>query len=131
MAKKVNVHYVNGKELFECWIAYRNSAWTDRKIYNRLGEMLLKIARRKLDSSQWRGYTYDRKCEMESDAAFWMLRKIPMFDPSISENAFAYFSEVAENQYRLYMKNKNIQERMEQRINFLDALEDAGDNSEE
>ena len=125
MGRKSNLeHYVNNLEFLQLLQDYKESDWTDRKTYNKIGEIFLKIAIRKLNSGNWRGYSQDYLEEMRSQALLWMCRKVKLFDRNVSSNPFAYFSEIAENQYKLFMKMTGKRNDNVSVINYLENLED-------
>jgi|SRR3990167_8165312 len=92
-------HYVNNKELVDEILKYKEAkAKADKtgdpipQMSERLGEMILLIARRLATSHNFSGYTY--KEEMISDGIENCMMYITNFDPAKSKNAFSYISQI-------------------------------------
>lgn len=137
--------YVSGKEMYAELVIYR--AEYDKAVAEglekpvpskKLAECILQIARRLMNSHNFVGYTY--KDEMISDAIIKCLHKIHRFDPSISQNCFAFFTQVCWNaainritaeQYEASVKAKMIREKLSSDFvqHGVDADADDGSNS--
>ncbi len=79
-------------------------------------------------------YTNDRKIEMISDANYLMVRYcIKKFNPEVSNNPFAYFSQTAKNAFLLYIKNQKKKESIFSNLSYIDHLEDmdVGESSDD
>ena len=97
--KKKPIHYVNNKE-FLAAIIERKELLKDAEaqgedppqISNYLGECILKIANHLSYRPNFINYTYRE--EMISDGIENCLQYIDRFDPNMSSNPFAYFTQI-------------------------------------
>ena len=97
--KKKPIHYVNNKE-FLAAIVERKELLKDAEaqgedppqISNYLGECILKIANHLSYRPNFINYTYRE--EMISDGIENCLQYIDRFDPNMSSNPFAYFTQI-------------------------------------
>ena len=113
--------YVNGKKLYEELKIYR--AKYDESILkkeakpqvsDKIAIALVQIATRLMNSYNFIGYSY--KDEMISDAILKCFDKVHRFDPSISENAFAFFTQcawhAATNRIKIEQKESSVKARL-------------------
>ena len=116
-------HYVNNKEMLEVLIEYKKNP-TDR-LLNVIGRMIMKISEHAIMSPSFMNYTNDRKIEMISDANYLMSKYcINGFDPTKSDNPFAYFSQTAKNAFLLNIKKVKEREAIFSNVSYIDNLED-------
>lgn len=92
-------HYVNNKQMLDVISEYREKVLlskqndTDKpRVPNYLGECILLIANNLAKKPNFVNYTY--KDEMISDGIENCLQYIDNFDPSKSNNPFAYFTQI-------------------------------------
>jgi hypothetical protein len=128
MTKK---HYVNNKTLYEEMVKYKQK--TDECVANGkqlpqipryVGECFLLICNKLSTKPNFMGYSY--KDEMVADAIENCVAAAHGFDPSKSNNPFAYFTQIAWNAFirriakekkQAYIKHKNFEHS-----NLLDDL---------
>lgn len=105
-------HYINNKTLFESLVKYRDSVHaakaagtTPPRIPEYIGECFYKIATRLSTKYKYVNYTF--RDEMIADAIENCVAAIHNFDPSKSNNPFAYFTQIIGNAFiRRIMKEK-------------------------
>ena len=100
MAKKNNTHYVKNADLLEEIILYKET----KVCSERLGEMLLAIARHYSGLGRFSGYTW--RADMISNAVFTCLKYMKSFRPERSSNAFAYITEIIKNSFKYTIKEE-------------------------
>ena len=139
--KKKKPHYVNNKEFLEAIIKRKEAIKEAEEagepkpqITNYLGECILKIANHLSYSPNFINYTYRE--EMISDGIENCLQYIDKFDPNMSSNPFAYFTQIiyyafirriTKEKKQQQIKEKILKEsNIEQRI-ALQAHEDERD----
>jgi hypothetical protein len=96
---KPKKHYVNNKELYAAMVVFKdevNAAIAEGKqlprIPNYVGECIMKIATHLAYRPNFANYTFRE--EMISDGIENCLLYIKNFDPSKSQNPFAYFTQI-------------------------------------
>ena len=139
--KKKKPHYVNNKEFLEAIIKRKEARKEAEEagepkpqITNYLGECILKIANHLSYRPNFINYTYRE--EMISDGIENCLQYIDKFDPNMSSNPFAYFTQIiyyafirriTKEKKQQQIKEKILKEsNIEQRI-ALQAHEDERD----
>lgn len=137
--------YINGKEFFQelkiYHSQYLSSIERDEEkpqVSDKIADAIIQISTRLMNSWNFSGYTY--KDEMISDAILKCFDKVHRFDPNISENAFAFFTQCAYNaainrikieQNQSSVKARMIREKMSSEFiqNGVDSDNDSGTNS--
>lgn len=96
--------YVNGKAFFAMLKAYHESYLESVRlekekphVSNEIAAAIIQICTRLSNSYNFIGYSY--KDEMIADAIYKCLDKIHRFDPAISENPFAFCTQIAFNAF--------------------------------
>jgi hypothetical protein len=123
MKKPKAVHYVNNRQMYETLVVYIksvNDAESRNEIPPRipeyLGECIYLICNKLSLKPQFSGYTW--RDEMISDGIENCIVAMDNFDPSKSDNPFAYFTMIAWNAFirriqrekkQTYIKHKNMQ----------------------
>lgn len=113
--------YVNGKEFFVMLKEYHEKYLisiennTDKPIVsNEIAGAIMQICNRLSNSFNFIGYSY--KDEMIADAIYKCLDKVHRFDPAISENPFAFFTQLAYNAFinriKIEQKQASIRARL-------------------
>ena len=113
--------YVNGKELTEELRVYRATYLKSVELGEEkppvsevIGGAFVQIATRLSNSYNFIGYTY--RDEMIGDGIIKCLNKVHRFDPEVSENSFAFFSQIcwnaAINRIKEEQKESSIKARM-------------------
>jgi hypothetical protein len=137
--------YINGKEFFEELKIY-NVAYLESiklgegkpQVSDKIANAIVQISTRLMNSFNFVGYSF--KDEMISDAILKCFDKVHRFDPSISENAFAFFTQCAYNaainrikieQKESSVKARLIREKLSSEFvqHGVDADADDGSNS--
>ncbi len=78
------------------------------EVSDELGEMFIKICTNLGKSPNFINYSYDWKEDMISESLILCMKYWQRFDPERGSNPFAYFTMVAFNAYRAYLKKKKI-----------------------
>ena len=88
-------HYVTNKDFLDALVVRRGKLLEnpDLQISEYLGECILKICTNLAHKNNFNGYSY--KDEMIADGIENCLAVIDKFDPSKSDNPFAYFTQCA------------------------------------
>lgn len=129
-------HYINNKTLLEEMIKYKqaivdaeNTSIQKPQIPRYIGESLMMICNKLSNKFNFINYTY--KDEMIADGIENCIAAVDNFDPTKSNNPFAYFTQIAWNAFvrriqkekkQTYIKHKNfemsgiINELMEENI---------------
>jgi DNA-directed RNA polymerase specialized sigma24 family protein len=68
---------------------------------NKLGGMLLLVARNLSSKSNFSGYTW--KQDMVSESLLTCVKYLKNFNPDKSQNAFAYVTQIIKNSFKLYI----------------------------
>lgn len=113
-------NYVNNKEFLQSLVDYKEAREEAErkgeeapKIPNYIGECIYQIANRLATKPNFSGYSY--RDEMISDGLENAIQAINNFDPSMSSNPFAYFTQIIWYAYlrriekekkQLYIKHK-------------------------
>lgn len=132
-------HYVNNKEFYEELQRYHQHKMECLEkgldvppLTDKIGSAILQIATRRCNSRMYRGYTESWKQEMISNAVVSATLRGHNFDPSKSDNPFAYFTQVCDNaikeqlkreKLQLYIRYKSIDE-----MGSYQATQDTNDN---
>lgn len=116
-------NYVNNKDFLEALIEYKrvcNEAKMNNveepQVPDYIGECFMKIA--KGVSQNWRFARYTYKEEMISDGILICLLYFRNFDPELSNNPFAYFSQYLFNACKLRIKK----EKKEQYVKYISLV---------
>lgn len=129
---KKDVHYVDNVEFLKLLIEYKNTR--DNRVYERIGTIVLKIANRMILMGKFVNYDPARRNEMVSNACYYMLKYcIPHtkdgewlgFDPTLSNNPFAYFTETTKKAFWQHINKEKEREAVFSSLSFIDTLEDS------
>ncbi len=137
--------YVNNKELYAELKLYNeqyklslDSGKEKPQISDKIGNAIMQIANRMSNSYNFVNYSY--KSEMIADGILKCFTKIHSFDPEISENPFAWCSQVIWNAFLLRIKKEQQQSSVKARLirnkmssefveHGVDYDADSGDNN--
>jgi DNA-directed RNA polymerase specialized sigma24 family protein len=107
-------HYVSNKELFAACSIYSAEHKKARDaneelpvVPHEIGSAILRICTNMTNNYNFVGYTY--KEEMIADAILKCIIKAHNFDPTKSDNPFAFFSQICWNQFLERIKKENHQ----------------------
>jgi len=116
-------HYVNNKDFYEAMVKYKadvDQAVLDGKPKPRVpryvGECLMMICNKLSTKPNFMSYSY--RDEMVADGIENCLASVDNFDPSRTQNPFAYFTQIAWNAFirritkekkQAYIKHKNFE----------------------
>lgn len=119
-------HYVDNKQLYAVMVEYRQQVQDAKangtprpQIPNYVGECILLIAKRLCTKPNFINYSY--KDEMISDGIENCISYIDNFDPSKSNNPFAYFTQIIyfaflrrilKEKKQIYIKHKTMENSM-------------------
>lgn len=99
---KKNAYYVDPKIFFDSIVEYKETGCD--KLYNEIGKMFILIANGMSFKPNWINYSEDIKEEAVSLGLYNMTKYINTFNPERSKNAFAWFSQISFNAFRLTIK---------------------------
>jgi DNA-directed RNA polymerase specialized sigma24 family protein len=117
--------YVDNKQFLRYLIEYRRTG--SKKIYEKIGKIILEICRNFMNKPNFRNYSIDRQDEMIGDALFYMIRSVDTFDIELS-NPFSYFTQIAKNAFiQNITKYKDLSERFVS-LDFNENVEYLEDN---
>lgn len=113
--------YVNGKELFEEMLVYKESCNVAKAlglprppITDKIASSIIRISNKLSNSYNFIGYSY--KDEMIADGIIKCVEKIHLFNPEKSENVFAYATQIIFNSFinriKLEQKQASIRARL-------------------
>jgi len=130
-------NYINNKSLYEAMLSYheKRKAGEDPRIPDYVGQSIMLICNKLGTKLNFSGYTY--KDEMIGDGIENCVAAVNNFDPSKSNNPFAYFTQIAWNAFlrriqkekkQSYIKHKNF-ERSDIFNELADGLLDESDRS--
>jgi DNA-directed RNA polymerase specialized sigma24 family protein len=121
MAKVKN--YINNKTLYESMVEYKEKLKISEdndivkpQISNYIGQSIMLICNNLAKKPNFSGYTY--KQDMISDAIIDCVAAVDKFDPSRTNNPFAYFTQIAWHAFlrrlqkekkQTYIKHKNYE----------------------
>ena len=137
MPRKKSEHYVNNKELLQALIVYREKVAHAKendlpkpRITNYLGECFLKIATHLSYKPNFVNYMF--RDDMISDGIENCVQYIHNFDPEMSKNPFAYFTQIIHYAFlRRIQKEKkqlDIKTKIIERTGFDEVMK-VDDNS--
>ena len=114
-------NYVNNKEFHELLVQYQKT--NDRKTYEKIGGIFLKISQHMLQKVNFINYSEDRRQEFQSLACLYMVRYLKNYDPAKGMNAFAYFSQFAFNAYLQVIIANKKRDKMFTSLDFITSKE--------
>ncbi len=115
MSRPPKNHYVNNKDFLECIIKHREACLiakeagkTEPKIPDFAGLCIMKIAENLSHKPNFSSYTFRE--EFISDGVINCLQYYKNFDPEISSNPFAYFTQIIYYAFlrRIMIEKKNL-----------------------
>ena len=128
-------HYVNNRELFDSLVIYRQklelteAAGLERPVMpEEVSSAILRICTKLSRMHNFIGYSY--RNDMISDAILQVTAKFHKFEPTKSENPFAYFSQIAWQSFVARIKEEQKHTSIRARLindkvttEFVDNLE--------
>lgn len=118
-------NYIDNKEFLEALIKHREKTRIaieegkpTPRVSNYLGGCFMKIAENLINLRKFRNYRYTE--EMKSDAVYYCLKYIANFNPDISKNPFAYFTQIS-----YYAFIRRIQDEKKSLYKKFKAIENA------
>lgn len=120
--KKVKDEYVNNKEFISLLAEYKETK--SKRTFEKLGKIFLEISQRYLFRPNAVNYSQDIKNDTISDACYTMVRYMDRFDPERSNNAFAYFTQIARNCFLQNLKHFKRRDETFTTLDFVDNLDD-------
>ena len=100
MSKKIKNLYIDPDDLMESVKDYLKTG----VMSNRLGSMILEIARNFSSKGSFRDYTWVD--DMVGEAALTCVKYLKRFDPNKSNNPFAYITTICRNSFIQYIKKQ-------------------------
>jgi len=98
--KKKSIYYVSNAELLEEVKLYKLTGVCSE----RLGSMLLLIARNYSSKGNFAGYTWRQ--DMVSNAVYTCIKYLKNFNPEKSTNAFSYITQIIGNAFKLTINDE-------------------------
>jgi hypothetical protein len=124
-AKTQSNNYINNKEFQAILVEYRTNP--SRKLYNKLGEIVLMLAKRYILKPKFVKYSKDRQNEMISNACLIMITTcIKDYDFVKYSNPFAYFTQSCNNSFLQHINAEKLRESRYSNVSFIDNLENVG-----
>lgn len=106
-------YYVNNKEFYEELVSYLNLCKEHENagkqipiVPDNLATKIIKIANKLSFRPNFINYTF--KNEMKSDAIFYCIKYLRKFNPTKSNNPFAYFTQIC---YNAFIRRIKLEER--------------------
>jgi hypothetical protein len=91
------------------------------KVKEQIGKCFLSIAEGLMKRPNFINYDYFRKCEMMSNATFYMVNYIDRYDIN-KDNPFAYFTQVAFNAYRQHINSNKKVNNLVTNISYIENV---------
>lgn len=115
--KPSNDHgYVNNKEFYAELCKYHeykmeclSKELPIPPLTNNIGKAIIQIATRRCNSRMYYGYSANWKEEMIGNAIMVATLRGHNFDPSKSDNPFAYFTQICDNAIRAQLKSEKLE----------------------
>lgn len=104
--KKKPKNYLNNVDIMKEW----NQSMTDGKMTNTFADMMKQLTKRYAVTHRFAGYTYNE--DMQAFALMTICKVWKSFNPKITNNPFAYFTQIIHNAFFAF----NNQERKERMI---------------
>lgn len=123
MPKKVaKEYYVDNKEFLRLLTVHKQIE--NKKNWEELGRIFLKIATRYLNKPSFIQYSIDWKQDMVTESIYLMVLRWRSFDETRYDNPFAYFTEIAKNAVNKYLGDRNEDAKFISKLQYIDALGD-------
>lgn len=108
--------YVNGRALYESLKEYKEAKTKnpEQPIPDTVCVAIMQIAERLSTKFNFVNYTY--RDEMVADAILKCLRKVDRFDPNLTENPFAFFTQISYNEFIERIKKEKHQQSVKARM---------------
>ena len=113
--------YVDKKEFYRLMVEWKKTK--SRDVYEKIGNIFLKIATNYLNKARTINYTKDRKDDLISDITWMMLRKIDCFDSDTYDDPFAYFTSICRNSVSATFNTKHRDNELFVRLNYMDNFD--------
>lgn len=132
------INYVNGKTLHNQIVAWYASQSNSDKIPDMIVLAVMQICERLATKSNFRGYTYNDDMVGAALVSCMAALKQKKYDPNKGENPFAYFTQIAYNEFRRiiteekkhsYIKHKSLEHHMTSAMLAGETLEQPNDDS--
>lgn len=120
MKKVAKEYYVNNKEFLRLLTEHKQVE--NKKNWEELGKIFLKIATRYLNKPSFIQYSIDWKQDMITESIYLMVLRWKSFDETRYDNPFAYFTEIAKNAVNKFLGDKNEEAQLISKFNFIDSL---------
>jgi hypothetical protein len=120
-------NYIQNEEFIKLILVYRQTK--NKILYNEIGKRFLAIAKNVLRLPIFINYSYDRQCEMISDAVFYMTKNLEDYDPLFASddanegNPFSYFTTVARRAFFQKIAEYKKRDAMFKPIDYIDNIE--------
>lgn len=128
--------YINNKDFLQALVKYQEKLKVHKEknlntlppqIPRYIGECFVQIATRLSSKGNFCGYTY--KEEMVGDAIEKMVKYMYNFDSTKSENAFAYFTQIAYNAFIQRITNEKKQQYIKAKLSQNTFVEAEGSSA--
>lgn len=132
------VNYINGRELHEALVQWYDSRSNSREIPPKIVEGVSQICERLGTKANFRGYSYIEDMVSAAKLSCMMALLDKKYDPKKGENPFAYFTQIAYNDFRRiiteekkhsYIKHKSLEHHMTAAMLAGEILETTVDDS--
>jgi hypothetical protein len=113
-------HYVTNKQLLEELEIWHGTKHVENgkevlgRMSEKLGEYILSIATNLANKGNYCGYTY--KDELIGDAILTCIKYLKNFDITISQNPFAYITQICSRCFIAHIKKQNNHSKIKQKL---------------
>ena len=114
--KKSDKNYVSNEELTKAtkeWVKNKKTTGVG-PMPNFIGECVMKLVENFAHKRNFSGYTYLN--DMKSEALLTCVKYAHNFNPDKSDNAFAYFTEIIKNSFKMYLNKEKYQQNIREKI---------------
>jgi DNA-directed RNA polymerase specialized sigma subunit len=114
--KKSDKNYVNNEELTKAvkeWVKDKKTQKVG-PMPNFVGECVMKLVNNFAHKRNFSGYSY--LDDMKSEALLTCIKYAHNFNPEKSDNAFAYFTEIIKNSFKMSLNKEKYQQNIREKI---------------
>lgn len=115
--KKTDTNYINNSEFTKAvseWSLYNRQNNVKMPMTDYMAVCILKLVNNFAHKRNFSGYTYID--DMKSEALITCVKYAHNFNPDKSDNAFAYFTQIIKNAFRMYLNTEKNQRNIKTRM---------------
>jgi DNA-directed RNA polymerase specialized sigma subunit len=117
--KKTDNNYINNADFTESvsvWLQANKDDNIKRPMPTEVAESIMKLVNNFSNKRNFSGYTY--LDDMKSEALITCVKYAHNFDPAKSNNAFAYFTQIINNAFKMFLNKEKYQKSIKDKIIF-------------